>query len=276
MSAYVGIDVSKATLDIAIHNPDKPHHFQIANTPAGHQQLVQHLLTRSSIECVGLEASGRYGEPVAQTLYEAGFAVCHINPKQIHNFAQVHLHYNKTDKQDAWLIARFCQAQQPPLWQPTYPIHQQLQQQTRYLRSLEAMRQQERNRLQSGLGDCTVRFLIQSHIDPISTQIQALQQAIYDLIEQHTQLQQQHQLLTSIPGIGAKSAAVLLAEIGDIHRFANARQLAAWVGFPHANFNRVLPLSDPVGFLNKATSIYALLSTCLLLPRDVGILSVQL
>ena len=236
MSATVGIDVSKATLDVALLSSTQTIHFQVANTSAGHEQLLQRLQTSSSIDRIGLEASGRYGEAVAQTLFQAGFAVCYINPKQIHNFAQVHLHYNKTDKQDALLIARFCQAHQPPLWQPSHPLHQHLQQQTRYLRSLETMRQQERNRLQSGLQDTTVRSLIHSHIDYLTAQIQALQQAIYDLIQHHTRLSQQHQLLTSIPGIGAKSAAVLLAEIGDIQRFDNARQLAAWVGITPRHF----------------------------------------
>lgn len=261
MSAYVGIDVSKATLDVAIQSQEQPFHFQVTNHVSGHMQLIQHLRAYTKIACVGLEASGRYGETLAQRLYEAGFAVCYINPNQIHTFAQVHLHYNKTDKQDALLIARFCQAYQPPLWQPTHPLHQQLQQQTRYLRSLEAMRQQECNRLQSGLRDSTVQSLIQSHIDYLSTQILRLQQAIYDLIEQHTSLQHQHQLLTSIPGIGAKSAAVLLAEIGDIHRFANARQLAAWVGITPRQFQSGSSVNRPSriskqGHIHLRTALY--------------------
>lgn len=236
MSAYVGIDVSKSTLDVAVQDADKITHFQVANHPDGFQQLRERLAACDSIERIGLEASGRYGEGLAHDLYAAGYAVSYINPKQIHDFAQVHLHYNKTDKQDAMLIARFCQLHQPALWQPAQPIQAQLQQQTRHLHTLETMRQQERNRLQAGLNDATVRALIQDHLDYLSTQIERLQHAIRDLINQDPTYKHRHHLLTSIPGIAHKTAAVLLAEIGDIARFDNARQLAAWVGITPSHY----------------------------------------
>lgn len=245
MSAYVGIDVSKATLDIALQQAETTCHFQVANTPNGFQQLRARLALCPFIACIGLEASGRYGEAVAGDLYAAGYAVSYINPKQIHDFAQVHLHYNKTDKQDALLIARFCQLHQPPLWQPAQPVYQQLQQQTRHLHTLQASQQQQRNRLQSGLKDATVCALIQAHIDFLSTQIQRLQQAIHDLINQHAALQYQHHLLLSIPGIADKTAAVLLAEIGDITRFNTARQLAAWVGITPRQFQSGTSVQRP-------------------------------
>jgi transposase len=263
MSAYVGIDVSKATLDIAMQQAEQTTHFQVANTPDGFQHLRQRLALCPLIERVGLEASGRYGEAVAHDLFAAGYAVSYINPKQIHDFAQVHLHYNKTDKQDAILIARFCQLHQPLLWQPNDPLYQQLQQQTRFLRSLETNRQQERNRLQSGLTDATVQRILQEHIDYLTTQIERLQRTIRDLIKHHATLKQQHKLLTSIPGIAHKSASVLLAEIGDISQFDNARQLAAWVGITPRHFQSGSSVKRP-SRISKQGNIH--LRTALYMP----------
>lgn len=263
MSAYVGIDVAKATLDVALLQAEQTTHFQVANTPDGFEQLRQRLALCHGIERVGLEASGRYGEGVAHDLFTVGYAVSYINPKQIHDFAQVHLHYNKTDKQDAILIARFCQLHQPALWQPTEPIYQQLQQQTRFLHTLETNRQQERNRLQSGLTERTVQLIIQDHIDYLTTQIERLQRAIQNLIKQHATLKQQHQLLTSIPGIAHKSATVLLAEIGDIHQFENARQLAAWVGITPRHFQSGSSVKRP-SRISKQGNIH--LRTALYMP----------
>ena len=263
MSAYVGIDVSKTTLDIAIQHTDQVTHFQVANTPDGFQHLRQRLAHYPVIERVGLEASGRYGEGVAHDLFTAGYAVSYINPKQIHDFAQVHLHYNKTDKQDAILIARFCQLHQPLLWQPSAPIYQQLQQQTRHLHTLESNRQQERNRLQSGLTDSSVRRIIQDHIDYLTTQIEYLQRTIHDLIKTHSTLKQQHPLLISIPGIAHKSASVLLAEIGDVAQFDSARQLAAWVGITPRHFQSGSSVKRP-SRISKQGNVH--LRTALYMP----------
>ena len=176
---------------------------------------------------IGLEASGRYGEPLADFLVVQNYPVSYLNPKQIHAFSKVYLNYNKTDKQDAALIARFCQMHSPDLWRPSSVQHKQLQQRSRRLHSLEKMRQQERNRLQSGMNDPFVVEQIQTLIAHFDTLIQHTQEAIQELIQQTHSLKQQQNLLVSIQGIGQKTAALLLAELGDVRRFDCASQLAA-------------------------------------------------
>ncbi len=245
MSAIVGIDVSKATLDIVLLTTTDPIHKQLPNTPKGFQQLHHFLQMYSSIARVGMEASGRYGEALLHFLLSRDYPVSYLNPKQIHAFGKVYLHYNKTDKQDALLIARYCQLQLPPLWQPTSPQHQQLQQRSRRLNALEKMRQQEVNRLNSGLTDPFVLDQIRTVIAHFEALIEQTQQAINALIRQSQGLHHQQQLLVSIKGIGNKTATLLLAELGDISRFDSPRQLAAFIGITPQHFQSGTSVKKP-------------------------------
>src|SRR5262245_42330306 len=109
MTACVGIDVSKATLDVVILSETEPLHQQVPNTPTGFQHLNDLLQPYLPLARIGLEATGRYGEPLAHWLVAHGYPVSYLNPAQIHAFGKVALHAHKTDRQDAALIARFCQ-----------------------------------------------------------------------------------------------------------------------------------------------------------------------
>lgn len=230
MPAYVGIDVSKATLDVVILSERPPSHQQIPNTLAGFQRLLSLLQPHLPVARIGLEATGRYGEAVADFLVAQGYPVSYLNPKQIHAFGKVALHTHKTDQHDAARIARFCQLHTPAQWQPADPLQRQLQQRSRRLHTLEKMRQQERNRLQSGLTDAFVLEQLHAHITYLNDLIASTQTAITDLIHQSATLHRQQRLLTSIKGIGDKTAAVLLAELGNILRFNSPQQLAAYIG----------------------------------------------
>lgn len=236
MPAFVGIDVSKATLDVVVVSDLKPCHQQLPNTLDGFQRLHTLLQPHLPLSRIGLEATGRYGEPLADFLVEQGYPVSYLNPKQLHAFGKVALHAHKTDKHDAQRIAHFCQLHAPALWQPADPLQRQLQQRSRRLHALEKTRQQERNRLQSGLTDPFVLEQLHDHIAYLEVQLAKTQAAIADLIRQSASLQRQARLLTSIKGIGDKTAAVLLAELGDVTRFGSPQQLAAYIGITPQHF----------------------------------------
>lgn len=233
MSVCIGIDVSKATLDVATDCGS--HHIQVLNTPDGYERLLSWLQAQGNIHQVALEASGRYGEAVALFLVQQGFAVSYLNPKQIHQFAKMKLHYNKTDKQDAILIAEYCKHFQPSLYQPQDALRQRLQQRSRRLEQLQKMRQQEVNRSKSGITDPMIQEQIQSVITYFDELIQQTQQAIRDMVNSDHSLAKQYCLLTSIKGIADKTACLVLAEI-NIHDFDSARQLAAYIGIAPQQF----------------------------------------
>lgn len=230
MSAFVGIDVSKATLDIALLSAASWRMLRVKNTPAGWEELRCWLPAPDTITRIGLEATGRYGEGCAAFLFAHQYPLSYLNPKQIHAFSRVYLHRSKTDTADAQLIARFCELHQPALWQPQNVHYQRLQQLSRRLEAVQMMRQQESNRLQSGLTEPLVCAQIEQAMAFFDTQMQQITAAMDELIAQHLVLKTDFDLLVSIKGIGEISARLLLAEIGDIRRFDSPKQLVAFIG----------------------------------------------
>jgi transposase len=163
-------------------------------------------------------------------LHGRDYPVSLVNPARIKAYGDSQLKRNKTDLQDARLIAHFCATQQPRLWSPPPPEVKELQAMTRHLESLKADRTRELNRKQSGLSSKAVLQAIGDHIAFLDTQIAQLEEQINDLIDQDPTLRQQHELLTSIPGIGDTTAASFMAEVPDVTRFESAGQLAAHAG----------------------------------------------
>jgi transposase len=229
---FLGIDVSKQTLDVALlKDGSKARHKVFSNDTAGHTAILQ-WLKEQGVDHVHacLEATGTWAEAVALALYQADHTVSLVNPARTHAFAKSQLKRTKTDKADAILIAQFCQMYQPPAWAPPVPEVQQLQGLIRRLEALAEMRKMEENRLTSGGLCAPVQESLQEHITYLEHQIEKTQRQISDHIDQHPHLKKQSQLLQSIPGIGAATAAVLLAELGDMTQFHNARQVAAFAG----------------------------------------------
>ena len=230
----LGIDVSKATLDVALlsdKNERKPRHKVFGNTQEGHQHLLHWLETHATSPVhVCLEATGTYAEAVAITLHEAGHIVSIVNPAQVRAFGQSQLKRTKTDKADAELIARFCVMHRPPAWSPPSAELRELQALVRRVEALEEMKQMEQNRLESSVNCEVVRASLQDHIRYLDTQIKTARRQIDEHIERHPTLREQSQLLQSIPGIAKVTAAVILAEVGEVKHFKNARQVAAFAG----------------------------------------------
>lgn len=229
---FLGIDVSKKTFDVALLcDESKPLHKVFANDAAGHNQLVAWLGQHTSDAVHAcLEATGTWANDLAHVLQNAGHTVSVVNPARIYAFSKSRLKRTKTDKADALLIAQFCQMHRPPAWTPLSPQVQQLQGLVRRLEHLEEMCLMEENRLASG-GICDeVQESLEEHVAYLGQQIEKTRRQIREHIDQHPDLKDQAQLLESIPGIGAATAALLLAELGDVSLFDNARQVAAFAG----------------------------------------------
>ena len=231
MEASLGIDIAKAKFAIALLTADgKVRHKTCANTPTGFADLAA-WLRRQHITIVHacLEATGTYGEALATWLHDAGHVVSVVNPAIIHAYARTQLARSKTDRIDAELIARFTATQGPPVWTPPVPEIRQLQALVRRLDALQGMRTQELNRLAAGVTVADVRASIEAVVANLDAQIAHVQQLIRDHLDRHPDLRAQRELLTTIPGIGEATAAVLIAELFD-KRYASARQAAAFAG----------------------------------------------
>lgn len=230
--AALGVDIAKLKFDVClIKENGKAKHKVFANTTHGFEQLVVWLNSHTVAGLhVCLEATGTYGEALALHLFNAGLTVSVVNPAQVKAFAASRLTRTKTDKVDAELIARFCLAHQPQAWQPPAPEVRGLQALVRRLESLIEMRVSEENRLSSGVSIEAVRHSLEEHIAYLVAEIKQTELMIREHINNHPDLKEQSDLLDSIPGIGATTAALLLAEITDFTQYKSARQVAAYAG----------------------------------------------
>ena len=231
MDAILGIDIAKAKFATALLTPDgKIRHKSCANTPAGFAALAAWLHRRQVTQVHAcLEATGTYGDALATWLHDGGHTVSVVNPAIIHAYARTQLTRSKTDRLDAELIAHYTATQHPPAWTPPAVEIRQLQALVRRLDALQGMRTQEANRLAAGVVVAEVRASIDAVLASLDAQIAHVQQLIRQHLDQHPGLRSQRDLLTTIPGIGEATAAILIAELFD-KRYSSARQAAAFAG----------------------------------------------
>jgi transposase len=229
---YLGIDIAKASFHVTLVTPEgKRKNKRCDNTAAGHQELLAWLGRQGVTQLHAcLEATGTYGAALATFLHQQGYTVSVVNPKIIAHYAQSKLSRAKTDQADGNLIAEYCRKEQPVAWTPLPPAVKELQGLVRRLESLQEMHQMERNRLLAGEHPEAVRASLEAHLAYLDQERAATQQQIRDHLEGHPELKQARDLLLSIPGIGEKTVASLLAELGLMEQFGKARQVAAFSG----------------------------------------------
>jgi transposase len=237
MQSILGIDVSKASLDMVLMTEARKTHVVFSNDQKGFKQLNRWLISQQVGEVHAcLEATGQYGFAIAEYLHGLGYAVSMVNPARIKHYGESKLHRNKTDKADAELIAEFCLKENPALWQPLPPDLKHLRALVRRLDDLQTNHQQEKNRLKSGERDPYVIANLTEHVNYLEASIKALKKEIQDYIDQNPSMKSKQDLISSIPGIGDLTAAKLLAEITDISSFDGAPQLAAYAGLNPKGF----------------------------------------
>jgi len=225
----LGIDISKKTFDVALLREGKFKHKKFRNTASGFKDLSAWLdrLNVTDLHAC-MEATGNYGEALAQYLYDAGHLVSVVNPARIKGFAQGELIRTKTDKSDASLIARFCLAMSPLLWTPDPQEVRLLRDLSRRYESLLEMRQQEMNRLD--VSGPALRCDIEKHIAYLDQSIAETKKNMRDHINDHPDMKHKKELLKSIPGIGEVTINIVLSEFADISRFSSAKHMASFVG----------------------------------------------
>jgi transposase len=225
---WVGIDVSKATLDVAIL-PDEDI-FRVRNDAGGWRQLVARI-TSSRVQGIVLEATGSYHRGITLALAAAGLASAVINPQRTHAFIVSEGMRGKTDRGDARLLARFGQQKQPA----PAPVDTET---ARILKDLVGCRDDltkslvmEKNCL--AVASEPVRDVHETTIAFLTEQIAGVDQRIADLIAADVELAARNQILRSVPGIGPVLSAVLLARLAELGQ-RDPKTLASLAGVaPH-------------------------------------------
>lgn len=266
-SFHLGIDVAKAKLDCALRLPDGKHkHKVIENNRKGFAALADWLSKHGAAQTHAcMEATGVYWEAIAEYLASQGMTVSVINPAQIKAFGASRLVRTKTDRVDAKLIAEFCRERRPPPWQAPSPAEQALRAMVLRLDALQAMRTQESNRLD--VARDVVKPDIVSHIAWLDGEIKALIKKIRSHIDGDPGMKDKQALLDSVPGLGERTIAMLLAFCMHPGRFDNARQAAAFAGLDPRQHEsgtsvRGKPRMSKVGhaFLRKALYMPAMVT----------------
>jgi transposase len=224
----LGIDVSKKTLDAALIFNNRTLSKQFKNSSEGFKLLAAWLASLQIKQVHAcLEATGVYGEAIALFLHECGHRVSVVNPLRIKGYAQSNMQRNKTDRLDACLIAAFCLTQRPDEWKPPSAEVKHLQSLVRRVEVLEEMLQAEENRLSNAALE--IKPSIERMITLLKEEIKELERQTKWHINQHPNLKEQSELLQTIPGIGARTANLLLSEV-EFERYSSARAIAAQAG----------------------------------------------
>jgi transposase len=233
MMTFVGIDVSKKTLDIAVILPTaETRRLQLQNSSLGHHELLSWLDKLDDCHIV-MEATGSYHQRLQQAL-QAHHTVSLLNPVQVSYFNKSHYRRNKTDRTDALTLAMYAKERQPRPTLTPAPTKQSL---ARELEALSEDLTRLKNRLEAaeqGVAHPEVVASLKRRIKALEEEKQALERQLGQ--ETKRSQPQELSLLTSIPGVGVRTACLLLAELGDVRRFASARKLVAFAGLTPARF----------------------------------------
>lgn len=228
--SFIGIDVSKQLLEVAIHEQD--YQFRCANKASAFGALIAELIGWRPALIV-LEATGGLERAVVAALHGAGLPVVVVNPRQVRDFARALGQLAKTDPLDARVLAHFASAVKPRL----RPIKSQDEQELDALSGrrdqLVEMLTDEKNRRASAASD-SVREEIEAHIDWLTDRIAELDQQLKKLLKCSAQWQAKDDILQSTPGIGPVVSFSLLAELPELG-LLNRQEISKLVGVAPLN-----------------------------------------
>lgn len=231
MKCYVGIDVGKDTLAVAIpKNNGKYKNKTVSNDEAGIAKLIEELQPHDC-HCT-VEATGVYGRLVAFMLYDAGIDVSVINPKQYKYFASMMLQTTKTDAIDAAILSSYGERMQPPLFTPPSRKVLEIKQKIALINQLRKNHAAIRN-LSMSMGHDVVRdestksrtALI---MEMLEVQIKGIEDEIFDATQE--EFEKAMDLATSVVGIGKKTASSIIMATNAFTSFESAKQVSKFLG----------------------------------------------
>jgi transposase len=221
---FIGIDVSKAHLDIALHEPARA--WQVANGEAGITTLIPQLQALAPTLIV-LEASGGLELVLVAELAAAHLPVVVTNPRRVRNFARATGRLAKTDRLDAQMLAHFAAALRPEIRPLPSADEEQLTALLTRRRQIVDMLTVEQNRLHTVRR--SMRPDIEAHLQWLRTNLAKLDAEIDDFIHGSPLWSDKDALLQSVPGVGAVTASTMVALLPELGHL-NRQEIAALVG----------------------------------------------
>lgn len=226
---FVGVDISKLKFDAAVTINERTISRAFDNNPKGFKQFSTWLEKEVVVPWVCLEATGIYSEGLAEYLFKNAIKVSVVNPMQIRNFAKSILSRNKNDKLDAQIIALFARKATLRCFKPRSIEKKYLREMVQLMETLTKQCQQFMNQLES-IQSKEAKKSYQAIIRMLEKRIKTVEIKIELHIQKNSEQLLLRDRLTSIIGIGEKTAHALMAYLPDIELFSNAKQLAAFAG----------------------------------------------
>ena len=239
---YVGIDVSKLTLDVAVLPTDEA--WRSANDPAGIDTLAERIAGLGPALVV-LEATGRYEAPCAAALAAAGVPVAVVNPRQVRDFAKSTGRLAKTDAIDAAVLALFAERVRPEPRPLPDAESEALAAILARRRQLVEMPVAEKNR--AHVATPAVRGSLSAHVEWLEKALRSVDGDLHRAVRDSPVWRQKEDLLRDIPGVGRVLATTLLADLPELGRLSR-REIAALVG--------VAPLNRDSGAFRGQRSVW--------------------
>ncbi len=237
---FLGIDVSKKTLDLCLLSPEGTQHLQIANTAVAISRWLKTYARQPEHApaqlIIALENTGRYDWTLLSVLSQIPCRVFVLSP--LHLSRSMGLVRGKTDTIDAERIARFIQKHHMDLrpWQPEPQAVQELKILLAERRSLVKQKRQLRNRatelelLKPGRPRAVSLKLNRQMLSTVKKHLSTVEAEIKAIIDSDDDLNQKSKLIQSIQGVGPVLSAFLLARTQAFTAFASPRQLACYAG----------------------------------------------
>ena len=225
--SYVGVDVSKAHLDVATDLTTQRQ----PNRPSAIAAWLKKLPPESHLI---VEATGGYERPLVRACHRTGRPISVLNPTRVRHFARARGNLAKTDALDAVVLREFGRALQPKACPEIAPAQRELAELVSARDRLVDLRTQLLNALEHAEASL-VRQCFQSQLKGLQRRIARLEKALAGTIASHSELARRFQILTAQPGIALLTAATLLALLPELGS-ANRNQIAALTGL--APYNR--------------------------------------
>jgi len=227
---FVGIDISKDKFDAAILiSPGKYLDKVFENTTTGIKEFHQWLKKHTQTPWVCMEATGCYGQKLADYLYTKKIPVSVVNPLKIKHYGRAIFMRNKNDKIDARLVAQFGQALRPRLYTPKSLEQKAVNDLVNLLNMLKMNFTQFTNQKPSVQTKVAIK-ITEKLISNLKKDIKKVENKLAELVEKDLDFKRQFALITSIKGVGKLTAYRVIARIQDISSFENGKQLGAFIG----------------------------------------------
>ena len=222
----IGIDISKSTFDVF---SEELGHLKFSNNKEGFKSFKKFL---NKEDHSVMEATGCYHIQFANYLYERGFKVSVENPLVIKRFIQMKRQKVKTDKHDAYMIAQYGEEQNPKLWEPEPAFIEKGKLMTTLIQMYVKQQTQLKNKLDNlrsgGVEKGVMVRSLNLQLKRIKVEIKKLETNLENLLKEHAPDVMTN--IRSIPGIGKKTAMLMMVTTNNFRDFDSAKQVTAYVG----------------------------------------------